>query len=411
MEADQGSVTKSPDDKRVKHSRTSFLSFLHFFIHLARPPIFVALGDSALITSTDSVTMRRSGNDLFLRPESRRRHITACLLLKEELDMVKPVKAVDDRTDSRQSLSLPDYGFLYFDHLKAEFESVPAARMDPEVRAISDEILRKREDRSLRWPELYTFDLILSRLLSPERLPRKAWSLRSRYRDVAGLKEYEAYLASKPPDLADITKEQVLRADIEYLLGELYLRYTIGPVGEGIRDRISKRVTTVILIGVGMILVVALINAVGVVQTHSVALAIALFVGAMGGLLSLQQRYQSALRDGDPIDNTAQLMQNWPRIFLPAINGAIFAVVLYLLIAAGLVSGDIFPKIGVSPKDSSGTEGTVLLEFLKLAKPVSSTDFAKLLVWSFVAGFAERFVPDTLTRFASRREAANKSES
>jgi hypothetical protein len=325
--------------------------------------------------------------------------------------LVKPVKAVDDRTDPRQSLSLPDYGLLYFDHLKAEFESVPAAGMDPEVRAISDEILRKREDRSLRWPDLYTFDLILSRLLSPERLPRKAWSLRSRYRDVAGLKEYEAYLASKPPDLADITKEQILRADIEYLLGELYLRYTIGPVGEGIRDRISKRVTTVILIGVGIILVVALINAVGVVQTHSVALAIALFVGAMGGLLSLQQRYQSVLRDGDPIDNTAQLMQNWPRIFLPAINGAIFAVVLYLLIAAGLVNGDIFPNIGVSPKDPDGTEGTVLLEFLKLAKPVSSADFAKLLVWSFVAGFAERFVPDTLTRFASRREAANKSDS
>src|SRR5260370_34298496 len=114
---------------------------------------------------------------MFLRPESRRRHITACLLLKDESDMVKPVKAVDDRTDARQSLALPDYGFLYFDHLKAEFESVPAARMDPEVRAISDVILRKREDRSLRWPDLDTFELILSRRLSPERLPSKASSL------------------------------------------------------------------------------------------------------------------------------------------------------------------------------------------------------------------------------------------
>jgi hypothetical protein len=33
--------------------------------------------------------------------------------------------------------------------------------------------------------------------------------------------------------------------------------------------------------------------------------------------------------------------------------------------------------------------------------PASGADLANLIVWSFVAGFAERFVPDVLTRLAS----------
>jgi hypothetical protein len=276
------------------------------------------------------------------------------------------------------------------------------------MQAVLDSLIKKRQEHTLTWNDLYTFDLILSRLLPLERLPREVWSLRSRYRDVAGLREYDAYLASKPPDLAGQVEEKVLRADIDYLLGEIYLRYAITPVNQMVSDRISRRVTGVILVGMAMILLTALMNIVGIAQSRPATLLPVLFMGAMGGLLSMQQRYQSVPREGDPIDNISELMQSWARLFLPAINGAIFAVLLYMFIIGGLLQGDVFPALAVHASDPKPQDGAGLLDLFNQARPASGSDYAKLIVWSFIAGFAERFVPDTLSRFVSRREAESK---
>jgi hypothetical protein len=191
------------------------------------------------------------------------------------------VKAAPVEPSSNGNNPLPDYGLLYFHHLSAELRSIPAVRIDADARAIADEILRKSHEGSLCWNDLYAFDLMLSRLLPPEKLPRKVWSLRLRYRDVVDLQEYDAYLASKPPSIADSSKdrEEELRADVEYLLGQIYLRYSIGPFGERIRDRVSKRVAIVTLFGIGAMGIVFALNLMGVRETYSAALPTALFAG------------------------------------------------------------------------------------------------------------------------------------
>jgi len=320
-----------------------------------------------------------------------------------------PVGVLPVRSNPNGNQPLPDYGLLYFHHLNAELRGIPAATVDADSKMIADEILRKKEEGSLCWDDLYAFDLMLSRLLPPERLARKVWSLRLRYRDIADLQEYEAYLASKPPSIAENSKgiERELRADIEFLLGQIYLRYSIGPFGERIRDRISKRVAIVTLIGIAAMGVLFVLNVVGVRETYSAALPVALFAGGMGGLLSLQKRYQGAARRGDPVDSVSQLVHNWPQVFLPAINGAVFAVILYMLMLGGLLTGDIFPRF---MRPDENLNGLVLLDFLKQGKPAAAGDYAKLVVWCFIAGFAERLVPDTLSRLVSRNQTEKKTE-
>ncbi len=106
---------------------------------------------------------------------------------------------------------LPDYAILYFEHLAGEYGSIPQAELDSEIKSIAEKIFSKEKDKALTWRDLYTFDLVLTRKLPIEKLARKVWSLRSRYRDVAGLKEYEAYLASKPPDLAATAQDEAAK--------------------------------------------------------------------------------------------------------------------------------------------------------------------------------------------------------
>jgi len=84
--------------------------------------------------------------------------------------------------------------------------------------------------------------------------------------------------------------------------------------------------------------------------------------------------------------------------------GAIFAVALHLLFMSGVLSGGIFPTLAIHPKDvevefKSFFFGTVL---------ATDANFAKLLVWCFIGGFAERLVPDILDRLANEADKSKK---
>lgn len=60
----------------------------------------------------------------------------------------------------------------------------------------------------------------------------------------------------------------------------------------------------------------------------------------------------------------------------------------YLIIAAGFIKGDLFPALNPFT-----------------ALPVQASDWAKLLVMAFLAGWAERLVPDALDRLVAQANA------
>ena len=319
---------------------------------------------------------------------------------------------------------LQDHGYVYFDHLKAEYGNIQMDNATEEAKSTIKKINEKRNDSSLKltWSDIYTFESIHLRLLDDNCLPRKVWDLRNRYREIIGLKEYEAYLASKPPEITGEVKADSLRADIEFLLNKIYLNYSLNPFNEKMRSSISKRVTITVLIGLGLIILTGIFptflsflesfipflseNANGV-KMHSATILMVLFAGAMGGLMSMLQRYNNLVREGDPINRI--IMQSWYQIFVPAINGALFAVLLYMIFIGELIQGDFFPKITNLSGTSSGRSGITAL--LTENGPENGNEYAKLIIWAFIAGFAERFVPDTLTKIIPKKDTEKEVKS
>lgn len=90
---------------------------------------------------------------------------------------------------------------------------------------------------------------------------------------------------------------------------------------------------------------------------------------------------------------------------IPAAVGAVGAVVLYVLFASGLLKGDLFPAFGWGGEFKFDK----FHNFVQNWQPTCAQDYAKALVWSFIAGFSERFVPDLLNQFARQQSPPDVS--
>jgi hypothetical protein len=86
---------------------------------------------------------------------------------------------------------------------------------------------------------------------------------------------------------------------------------------------------------------------------------------------------------------------------VPVLVGIIGAVMLYLLFAAGLLKGDLFPEFHCMAAEQKCDS---FRAFISDWMPKDAAANAKAIVWGFIAGFSERFVPNILNRFATESE-------
>lgn len=124
-------------------------------------------------------------------------------------------------------------------------------------------------------------------------------------------------------------------------------------------------------------------------------------IGASFSMLT-RQREIADVSNLEEIETAAGL----PMIFLRLGVGVGAACILYFFFNAGLVTGFLFPelaKLGFVP-----VADTTPPEPLGLGAFVPNGHLAKLVVWSFAAGFSEKLVPTLLARVAKDAEPADR---
>ncbi|KND60270.1 hypothetical protein BVER_05010c [Candidatus Burkholderia verschuerenii] len=138
-------------------------------------------------------------------------------------------------------------------------------------------------------------------------------------------------------------------------------------------------------------------------DNYSAGLPGMLFVsGALGAVLANYRRLseipESAIEKESTLRKTADL-----QIFLSPFVGGMFALLLWMLFYSGILSGSLFPKFTGTNCAYSGWQ-----DLMAKTQPEKFSDAAKGVIWAFVAGYAERFVPNAIDRLARESEKENK---
>lgn len=284
------------------------------------------------------------------------------------------------------------YGQSYFEQIRTEWSLVPDAEkaLPPAASERLAEILAKRSEE-LTWSDVYAFERLLTRALPAARLKPLATAVRSEYRELVGSETFCEYEKAHPLPVEG-SDEATLRADVEQLQSDMQWIYIIQPLEEFSRNRLTKWLIVMMLL-----LSVAVIFWAQLADPGYHTLSYVVFAGALGAAFSAQRRIQTAAGQRSSLVNLMKSGSVRLSVQIAPVIGGLSAVVLAFLFAAGLLQGALFPAVSVA---TSG-ESVALCSALKFAG-AADPNFAKLLVWSFVAGFAERLIPDALDRLTAQ---------
>jgi len=299
----------------------------------------------------------------------------------------------------------------YFEHLIAELNALDPPATDPAyLRA--KELIRvfKENEEQVTRSNLLELEQTLLSLQPTEALIQRAPILRLRYKEVVGDAQFAVYT---PVDTSkcvpgDETIRKSLIQDLKNVVSGIHWRYVLLPLVDSIEKAITTNVFFCVVAHTVLWAATLLISAWVLQLPFLSMLATVVYAGIIGGYVSSLRRVQTIQPEFDSLMTIQSLQNSRYFLWLSPLLGAIFAVVLLLVFIANLVGGTVFPGFSVAPT-CDGCDSNMWLKmwpFLKTLHPKDGGEYAKLFLWSFIAGFAERFVPDILDRVIQRGQNA-----
>lgn len=126
-------------------------------------------------------------------------------------------------------------------------------------------------------------------------------------------------------------------------------------------------------------------------ERTKISLLLMIFLaGAAGGVISNYLRLKEI--NPDNVESTAVF-----QVYVTPIISGTLGWIAYSAFLTGLVEGPLFPKF--SGRETTYTD---VYSMFNAIRPATTMDAAKSLLWAFVAGFAEKLVPNVLDKLAGK---------
>lgn len=153
-----------------------------------------------------------------------------------------------------------------------------------------------------------------------------------------------------------------------------------------------------------VLVVAAMTSATTLARYELVPWSTLIFVaGTVGGVVNNFRRLQKLSRTKEGQADAFSERMVTIQIYVSPFVGGVFASVLYGIFMAGLINGPLFPTF-----QGSELEFTSFKDFAIKSMPSSNADMARAIVWSFIAGFCEGFVPNFISKLTKESEVEEK---
>ncbi len=255
------------------------------------------------------------------------------------------------------------------------------------------EILKKLPNQ-VTWDDIHTGRIALVAIMPVAMLQAQYASLADEYEAVTGGRPFIQSVFPNPPKTVD-----EWRAGVLSLIEDLAKYRRARLLFERVRSIVGMFFGFLILI---LVLLAFFYAQFAYYNQDSKPPALwqpLLFVGFIGAGFSVLSRLYGLTwtpRIATQIEDIQALKKGLViNCILSMAEGVIAAGAIYLLFSSGLLRGDAFPEFKVI----NGEQRSVFIQFLAY-EPKTIPDVAKLLAWAFIAGFAERLVPDKLKQLA-----------
>ncbi len=326
----------------------------------------------------------------------------------------------------------------YYESLRDEFERYaweddPAnpgsRRLNPEkaeqLRAVREEFdqLDPLKGAKPSLGQLYKIELDLTSLIPEMALRTRYWAIENRFRRVVPKGVADAFFARKTVNKVADHPEDELRHLARSMLDTIHANYGVNFDREVLIRRLMRIVAA---LGFVLIAVTLLLAREVLPFAAQQGLVMITIIGMAGATISTIQRLQKATsRDAMVDDGIFELMSlriGWVSVLMSIGIGGVSALFIYALVSAGLLDS-VVPQVALNPAMPPPSPPGPTSQPGAPLPPVSActpgpgcphwadaiykelglkerSDLFKLTVYAFVAGFAERFVPDTINKLA-----------